>query len=55
MSPDAFRLLLAICFVSITVAIMGAVNPVALFFAFCGVFLWLCYRVIRWAWGKWGS
>lgn len=53
MNADAFRLILALCVVALTVAIMGAVNPLALFIALVAAVLWLCWRVARWCRQRW--
>lgn len=54
MSADQFRLILSLCAVALTVAIMGAVNPFALFIAIAAGILWLAVRVILWCWRRWG-
>ncbi|WP_199260708.1 hypothetical protein [Paracoccus binzhouensis] len=55
MSAERFRLVIAICLIGITVAVMGAVNPLVLVLALFACCVWLLWRLGRWAWRRyWG-
>lgn len=57
-NPDSFRLFLAICAACLTLAYLASVDValslLAVILAVCAGLLWLCWRVIKWAWRNWG-
>ncbi|WP_017998101.1 hypothetical protein [Paracoccus sp. N5] len=52
MSAERFRLILAICLIGVSVAVMGAVNPLLLVLALLAGCVWLLWRLARWAWQR---
>lgn len=56
MSPDQFRLVLGVSAGIVALGYLGSVDPVLMiiiiFLGLVGAGLWLCYRIIRWAWQR---
>ena len=53
MSPDTFRLILAVCAIFATFGFLAAFTPLlALIALICGA-LWLIAIGVRWGWKRW--
>lgn len=58
MTADQFRLILALCAIVAVLGYLasvdGSLTVIVIILALIAVVLWLCWRVIKWAWRNWG-